>query len=69
MVLGSDYPVPVDDMPPQFIETLTFEKYHEIAKIENPIEKNYRQLLAMNFPKEAMTKASSILRIPKEKIA
>jgi Uma2 family endonuclease len=56
-------------MPPQFNETLTFEEYREIAEIESPIEKNYRQLLAMNFPKEAMTKASSILRIPKEKIA
>jgi predicted TIM-barrel fold metal-dependent hydrolase len=69
MVLGSDYPIPIDDMPPQFNESLTFEQYREIAKIDSPIEKNYRQLLAMNFPKEAMTKASSILRIPKEKIA
>jgi len=69
MVLGSDYPVPVDDMPPQFIETLTFQEYLKIAKIQNPLEKNYRQLLAMNFPKEAMTKASSILRIPEEKRA
>jgi predicted TIM-barrel fold metal-dependent hydrolase len=69
MVFGSDYPIPIDNMPPQFNETLTFEEYREIAEIESPIEKNYRQLLAMNFPKEAMTKASSILRIPKEKIA
>jgi predicted TIM-barrel fold metal-dependent hydrolase len=69
MVLGSDYPIPVDRMPPEFIETLTFHEYSEIAKIDNPIEKNYRQLLAMNFPKEAMTKAASILRIPEEKKA
>jgi predicted TIM-barrel fold metal-dependent hydrolase len=69
MVLGSDYPIPVDDMPPKFVETLTMKRYLDIAKIDNPIEKNYRQLLAMHFPKEAMTKASSILRIPKGKIA
>jgi predicted TIM-barrel fold metal-dependent hydrolase len=69
MVLGSDYPVPVDRMPPPFIENLTFQESFKIAKIDNPIEKNYRQLLAMNFPEEAMTKAASILRIPKEKKA
>ncbi len=69
MVLGSDYPVPVDRMPPPFIENLTFQDSSKIAKIDNPIEKNYRQLLAMNFPKEAMTKAASILRIPEEKKA
>ncbi len=68
MVLGSDYPIPIDNMPPQFNETLSFEEYREIAEIGSPIEKNYRQLLAMKFPKQAMTKASLILRIPKEKI-
>jgi predicted TIM-barrel fold metal-dependent hydrolase len=67
MVLGSDCPVPVDRMPPGLIDTLTFQEYFRIAKIDNPIEKNYRQLLAMDFPKEAMTKATSILRIPEEK--
>ncbi len=67
MVLGSDYPVPIDSMPPQFDESLPFEEYREIAEIGSPIEKNYRQLLAMKFPEGAMTKASSILRIPKEK--
>jgi hypothetical protein len=66
--LGSDYPIPVDDMPHKSFETLNIKGYLDIAKIENPIEKNYHQLLAMDFPKEAMTKASSILRIPKGKI-
>ena len=69
MVLGSDYPIPVDNMPLKFARTLTKKRYLDIAKIDNPIEKNYHQLLAMNFPKEALTKASSILRIPKGKIA
>jgi predicted TIM-barrel fold metal-dependent hydrolase len=69
MVLGSDYPIPVDRMPPHFVENLTFQEYFKISKIDNPIEKNYRQLLAMNFPEEAMTQAASILRIPEEKKA
>jgi hypothetical protein len=56
-------------MPPKFVETLTLQEYLDIAKVDNPIEKNYVQLLGMDFPKEAMTKASSILRIPEEKIA
>lgn len=68
MVLGSDYPIPVDNMSPKFVETLTLQEYLDIAKIDSPIEKNYRQLLAMDFPKEAMTKGSSILRIPEEKV-
>jgi predicted TIM-barrel fold metal-dependent hydrolase len=68
MVLGSDYPIPIDNMPPKFVETLTLQEYLDIAKIDNPIEKNYRQLLAMDFPEEAMTNASSILRIPEEKV-
>lgn len=61
MVLGSDYPVPVNDMPPVLVKDLTFEEYLEIVKIENPIEKNYVQLLAMGFPALAGTKAAELL--------
>jgi predicted TIM-barrel fold metal-dependent hydrolase len=61
MVLGSDYPVPVNDMPPGLVGNLTFEEYLEIIRIQNPIEKNYRQLLAMGFPASAGTKAAEIL--------
>ncbi|MGH7381743.1 MAG: hypothetical protein ACREKR_05860, partial [Candidatus Methylomirabilales bacterium] len=61
MVLGSDYPVPVNDMPPVLVGNLTFEEYLEIIKIQNPIEKNYRQLLAMGFPASAGTKAAELL--------
>lgn len=68
MILGSDYPIPVDTMPPYLVETFDAREYLEIVRIENPIEKNYRQLLAMGFPREATTRASSILRIPPEKL-
>jgi len=61
MVLGSDYPVPVNDMPPVLVRNLTFEEYLEIIKIQNPIEKNYHQLLAMGFPASAGTKAAELL--------
>jgi len=69
MILGSDYPIPVDTMPPYLVETLNAQEYLEISAIGNPIEKNYRQLLAMGFPREAMTRASTILRIPPGKRA
>lgn len=68
MVFGSDYPIPVDDMPPHFVETMDLEEFLRIVKIDNPIEKNYQQLLAMDFPREAMTKASELLHIPEEKL-
>jgi len=68
MVFGSDYPVPVDDMPPHFVETIDLEEFLRILKIDNPIEKNYQQLLAMDFPREAMTKASELLPIPEGKL-
>jgi predicted TIM-barrel fold metal-dependent hydrolase len=68
MVFGSDYPVPIDDMPPHFVETLDVQEFLRIRKIENPIEKNYQQLLAMDFPEDAMTRASELLRIPREKL-
>lgn len=61
MVLGSDYPVPVSDMPPLLVKDLTFAEYLEIVKIDNPLEKNYRQLLAMGFPASAGTKAADLL--------
>jgi len=67
MVLGIDYPIPVDNMRPKFVETLTLKEYLEIAKVDNPIEKNYRQVLAMDFSGGAMTNASSILQIPEER--
>jgi len=68
MILGSDYPIPIDNMPPYLVETLDLQERLEIARIDNPIEKNYRQLLAMDFPEGAMTRASSILRIPQGKL-
>ena len=68
MILGSDYPIPIDNMPPPFVSTLSEDEYRRISGIENPIEKNYQQLLAMGFPKEAMTRASSILRLPQDNV-
>ncbi len=68
MVFGSDYPIPIDDMPPHFVETLDLQEFLRITKIDNPIEKNYQQLLAMDFPEDAMTRASELLNIPREKI-
>jgi predicted TIM-barrel fold metal-dependent hydrolase len=68
MVMGSDYPTPIDDMPPYLVETLTYEEFSRIINIKNPIEKNYHQLLAMDFPAEAMTKASELLRLPEKKL-
>jgi hypothetical protein len=65
MIFGSDYPIPIDDMPPHFVETLDVQEFLRIRKIENPIEKNYQQLLAMDFPEDAMTRASELLRIPR----
>lgn len=68
MVLGSDYPIPIDGMPPHFVETIDFQEFLRISKIDNPIEKNYQQLLAMDFPKDAMTRGSELLHIPEEKL-
>jgi len=55
-------------MPPYLVETLTYEEFSRIINIKNPLEKNYHQLLAMDFPAEAMTKASELLRLPEEKL-
>ena len=68
MVFGSDYPIPIDDMPPHFVDTLDVQEFLRITKIPNPVEKNYQQLLAMDFPEEAMTRGSELLHIPKEKV-
>lgn len=62
MVMGSDYPIPIDNLPPYIVETLNFKESLKIFKIDNPIEKNYQQLLAMGFPYEAMTRGWDILR-------
>jgi predicted TIM-barrel fold metal-dependent hydrolase len=68
MVFGSDYPIPIDDMPPYFVETIDVEEFLRIIKIDNPVEKNYQQLLAMDFPRDAMTRGSELLHIPEEKL-
>jgi predicted TIM-barrel fold metal-dependent hydrolase len=68
MVFGSDYPIPIDDMLPPLVETMDWQEYLRISKIDNPIEKNYQQLLAMDFPEEAMTRASTLLRLPDAKL-
>lgn len=61
MVLGSDFPLPIDSMPPIAVKGLTLNEYFELFSVENPIEKNYRQLLAMGFPETIGTKAAELL--------
>jgi predicted TIM-barrel fold metal-dependent hydrolase len=61
LILGSDFPIPVSDMPPLVVRKLTHEEHLEILQIKNPIEKNYRQLLAMGFPESIGTKAADVL--------
>lgn len=40
---------------------LSFEEFLQIQQIQNPIEKNYRQLLAMGFPRTIGTQAAAVL--------
>jgi hypothetical protein len=61
MVLGSDYPIPIADMPPLLVRGLTPAEYGAIRKIRNPIEKNYRQLLAMGFPDTIGSRAGELV--------
>ena len=61
MVLGSDYPIPVADMPALLVPSLTLAEHASIRKIANPIEKNYRQLLAMGFPETVGSRASELI--------
>ena len=61
MVLGSDYPIPVAEMPPILVRGLTPAGHARIRAIANPIEKNYRQLLAMGFPEGVGTRAAKLL--------
>ncbi len=61
MVLGSDYPIPIDNMPPVLNRGLTFTEHFDLLRVTNPIEKNYRQLLAMGFPETIGTKAAELL--------
>ncbi len=61
LVLGSDFPIPINDMPPLVVKGLTPAEHLECIAIPNPIEKNYRQLLAMGFPVSIGTKAAELL--------
>ncbi len=59
MILGSDFPIPVNDMLLSFMDTPLEESLH-IGAIKNPIEKNYQQLIAMGFPQSIGTKAAEL---------
>jgi predicted TIM-barrel fold metal-dependent hydrolase len=61
MILGSDYPVPVSDMPPVVFKDVSLDEYLALLHIRNPIEKNLRQLLAMGFPASIGTRAAEII--------
>ncbi|MGD1146585.1 MAG: amidohydrolase family protein [Thermoanaerobaculaceae bacterium] len=61
MVLGSDYPIPIADMPPLLVRGLTPAEHGRIRKIRNPIEKNYRQLQAMGFPESIGSRAGELI--------
>ncbi len=61
LVLGSDYPVPIADMPLGLVRGASAAERAAIRRIANPIEKNYRQLLAMGFPPGIGTRAGEII--------
>jgi len=61
MVLGSDYPIPIADMPAMLVRGLTTGEHTRIRRIRNPIEKNYRQLLAMGFPASIGTRGAELI--------
>ncbi|MBZ5590059.1 MAG: amidohydrolase family protein [Acidobacteriia bacterium] len=61
LVLGSDYPIPIVDMPPLLVHGLRPAESVAIRRIRNPIEKNYRQLLAMGFPETIGSRAGELI--------
>jgi len=61
MVLGSDYPVPVAHMPPVLMPSLAPDEYLALLAVRNPIERNYRQLLAMGFSPTIGTRAAEVI--------
>jgi predicted TIM-barrel fold metal-dependent hydrolase len=61
MILGSDYPIPVSDMPPVVFKGLSLDEYLALLHVRNPIEKNLRQLLAMGFPASIATRAAEVI--------
>jgi len=61
MVLGSDYPIPIADMPALLVRGLTPADHSRIRRIRNPIEKNYQQLLAMGFPLSIGGRAAELI--------
>jgi hypothetical protein len=64
MILGSDYPVPVRDMPATLMEGLSLDEYLALLSVRNPIEKKVRQLLAMRFPATVGTRAAEVIPPP-----
>lgn len=61
LVLGSDFPIPVADMPPVLVPELSVAEHLGILAVANPIEKNYRQLLAMGFPSSIGHRGAELL--------
>ena len=61
MVLGSDYPIPVAEIPPRLVRDLAPAERARVRAIANPIERNYRQLLAMGFPPAIGTRAAGLI--------
>ena len=61
MVLGSDYPIPVADVPPRLAHALAPAERASLRRIANPLEKNYRQLLAMGFPAALGWRAADLI--------
>ncbi len=61
MVLGSDVPIPIADMPPRLARSASAAERAAIRRIANPIEKNYRQLLAMGLPDSVGARAAELI--------
>jgi hypothetical protein len=61
MLLGSDHPVPVDNMPSTVLRGASAQEVAELWGMANPIDKNYAQIKAMGLPPEIGTRAAQVL--------
>ncbi len=62
VILGSDFPVPVSPMV--FAPKIGVKKATELAKIENPIQRNLETFRAVGVPESVMHRSAEILRVP-----
>ncbi|MCX7915323.1 MAG: amidohydrolase, partial [Verrucomicrobiae bacterium] len=63
LIHGSDFPVPTMPMWPWLWRQLSWRTYRQLARIANPLERDYQTKRTLGFPPATFTRITALIPV------